>query len=66
MLSIIELFLGLSINDFSVPEQKQLQEKIQKIQACKENPNAHPDCKNALERYLETKEKTGEPYVNIQ
>lgn len=63
---IIELLTSLSISDFSVPEQEQIQEKVEQVLECKENPNVHERCKNILERYLEAKEKTGEPYVHIQ
>lgn len=63
---IIELLTSLSISDFSVPEQEQIQEKVEQVLECKENPNVHERCKNILEQYLEAKEKTGEPYVYIQ
>lgn len=63
---IIELLTSLSISDFSVPEQEQIQEKVEQVLECKENPNVHERCKNILEQYLEAKEKTGEPYVHIQ
>ena len=63
---IIELLTSLSISDFSVPEQEQIQEKVEQVLECKENPNVHERCKNILEQYLEAKENTGEPYVHIQ
>lgn len=64
-MSILELMLSLSVNDFAVPEHKEIVDTIENIQACRENPDAHAECKNILERYLEMKDKTGEPYVHI-
>ncbi|MCW9047570.1 MAG: hypothetical protein OQK46_05770 [Gammaproteobacteria bacterium] len=65
-MSILELVFTLSANEFSVPQHKQIVDTVEKIQMCKENPDAHADCKNILERYLEMKDRTGGPYVNIQ
>jgi len=62
---ILEILFSLSVSEFAVPDQKVIVEKAESIQACRENPNVHADCKNILQRYLEMKEKTGEPYVNI-
>jgi len=65
-MKILELIFSLSVNDFAVPLHKEIVDRVESIQACKENPEAHADCKNILERYLEMKDKTGGPYVNSQ
>jgi len=65
-MSIIELLLTLSVSESAVPEHKEIVETVESIEACRENPDVHAECKNILEQYLEMKEKTGEPYVNIQ
>jgi len=65
-MSIIELFLTLSVNESSVPEHKEIEDTVEVIQECRENPDMNAECKNILEQYLEMKDKTGEPYVNIQ
>lgn len=64
-MTILELILSLSVNEFSVPEHKEIVDTIESIEVCKENPDAHSECKNILERYLDLKDRTGEPYVNI-
>ncbi len=64
-MTILALIFSLSVNDFAVPEHKEIVEKIESIQACKENPDVLAECKNTLEQYFEMKDKTGEPYVNI-
>jgi len=64
-MTVLELIFSLSVNEFAVPEHKEIVDAVVSIQACKENPDAHAECKNILERYLEMKDKTGEPYVNI-
>jgi len=63
---ILELFFALSVNDFSVPEHKEIVDTAESIQACKEIPDVHAECNNILEQYFDMKVKTGEPYVNIQ
>ena len=65
-MSILELVFSLSLNEFTVPDHKQIVDSAESIQACKENPDVNAECKNIFERYLEMKDKTGEPYVNIQ
>jgi len=64
-MKILELIFSLSVNEFAVPEHKEIVDAVVSIQACRENPDVHAECKNILERYLEMKDKTGEPYVNI-
>jgi len=63
---ILEPLFSLSVSNFSVPEQVYIQEKIARALECKKNPAARTDCKNALERYHNAKDKTGEVYVYIQ
>lgn len=65
-MTILELFFALSVNDFTVPEHKEIVETAERIHACRENSDVQAECKNILEQYLEMKGKTGEPYVNIQ
>jgi len=65
-MTILELFFALSVNDFAVPDHKEIVDTAGSIQACRENTDVHAECKNILEQYLEMKEKTGEPYVHIQ
>ena len=65
-MSILELFFALSINDFAVPEHKEIIETAESIQACRDNPDVNAECKNILKRYLEMKDKIGEPYANTE
>ena len=65
-MTILDLFFALSVNDFTVPEHKEIVDADERIQVCRKNPDVHAECKNILEQYLEMKDKTGEPYVNIQ
>ena len=51
-MTILELFFAFSVNDFTVPDHKEIVDTA--------------ECKNILDQYFEMKEKTGEPYVNIQ
>ena len=64
-MTILELIISLSVNDFAVPEHREIVDTFESIQACRENPEVHPECKNILERYLDMKDETGEPYVNL-
>lgn len=64
-MTLLELLLSLSVSDFAVPEHKEIVYTVESIQACRENPDAYAECKNIFERYLEIKERTGEPYVNL-
>lgn len=64
-MTILELIFSLSVSDFAVPEHKEIVDTVAIIQTCKENTDPHDECKNILEQYLEIKEKTGEPYVNL-
>jgi len=57
---------ALSVNDFAVPEHKEIVDTAESIQACREDPDVHAECKNILKQYFEMKDKTGEPYVNLQ
>ena len=63
---ILELLFSLSVSEFAVPEHKVIIDTAKSIQACKDNPDVHAECKNILDKYFEMKDKTGEPYVNIQ
>ena len=65
-MTILELFFALSVNDFAVPEHKEIIDTAERIQACRENKDVHAECKNILQQYLEMKEMTGEPYVYIE
>ncbi len=65
-MTILELFFAFSVKDFAFPEHKEILYTAERIQACRENPDVHAECKNILKQYFEMKEKTGEPYVNIQ
>jgi len=64
-MKILELILSLSVSEFAVPDHKEIIDTAKSIQACKENPDVHAECKNILDKYFEMKDKTGEPYVNI-
>ncbi len=65
-MTTLELIFSLSVNDFAVPENKEIVETVEYIEACREDPDAHADCKNILEQYIEMKDQTDEPYINIQ
>ena len=65
-MTIVELFFAFSANEFTVPEHQEIISTVESIQVCKENSDVLAECKNILQRYLEMKDKTGEPYVNIQ
>jgi len=65
-MTILELFFAFSVNDFTVPDHQEILDTVKSIQACKENPDVHAECRNILEKYLEMKDKTGEPYVNTE
>lgn len=65
-MTILELFFALSVNDFAVPEHKEIVDTAEKLHACRKNTDVHAECKNILQQYIEMKDKTGEPYVNIQ
>ena len=65
-MTFLELFFSLSVSEFAVPEHKVIIDTVESIKACKANPDLHAECKNILDKYLEMKDKSGEPYVNIQ
>lgn len=47
-MTIKSCFFALSVNDFAVPEHKEIIDTAGRIQVCRENTCVHAECKNLL------------------
>ena len=49
-MTILELFFALSVNDFAVPEHKEIVDTAESVQACRDDPDVHAECKNIIKQ----------------